>query len=166
MISPELLRRYPFSAGLDHEQIVSLATLGAELTFQEGHYFFREGEGVTHFYLAVDGAVGIVIEVPDASVQQPVSGQLTGDMQTRDITITTVGSGMVFGWPGIIPPNKANATAKALTDCRVYAFECEGLHKAFEEDCVMAYNITLKAAQIIRDRLRDMQIESLSFLTS
>ena len=160
MISPELLRRYEFFAGLSTGQITKLSQIADEITFEEGHYFYHEGEDINSFYLTVDGAVGIVIEIPDQDIQQPVSGQLTGEMKTRDITITTVGSGMVFGWPGIIPPNVANATAKALTPCRVYIFDCTELNKIFDEDCDLAYQLTLKAAQIIRARLKDMQIES------
>ena len=166
MISPESLRRYEIFAGLEHNQIVTLSKLGEEKTFSEGEYFFHEGDKLTDFYLVIDGAVGIVIEVPDDAVSQPVSGQLTGEMQTRDITITSVGTGMLFGWPGIIPPNEANATAKALTDCRVYAIDCDGLQEAFKTDCDFAYKLTLRAAQVIRDRLHDLQIEALAFLSS
>ena len=166
MLSPETLRKYDFFSGLDHNQIVTLSKLGEEEIFQEGHYFFHEDDPLSTFYIVIDGAVGIVIEVPDDSIEQPVSGQLTGEMQTRDITITTVGTGMMFGWPGIIPPNNANATAKALTDCRVYSFGGDGLHKAMDADCDLAYKMTLKAAQVIRDRLNDLQIETLAFLSS
>lgn len=166
MISPELLRRYDFFAGLSHDQIVTLSRLADEQNVDEGHYFYHEGDKLDNFFLAVDGAVGIVLEIPDQAVQQSVSSQLTGDLITRDITITTVGSGMVFGLPGIIPPNEASSTAKALTPCLVYVFDSDGLKKAFAEDCELAYLITLRAAQIIRNRLKDLQIESLSFWSS
>jgi len=166
MISPELLRRYDFFAGLDNDQLITLAKLADEISVEEGYYFFHEGKVVTNFYIVVEGAVGIVLEIPDQAVEQPVSGQLTGEIKTRDITVTTVGAGMVFGWPGIIPPHDANATAKSLAPCRAFAFDCESLQKAFEDDCDLAYKMTLNAAQIIRERLRDMQIESLSFLSN
>jgi CRP-like cAMP-binding protein len=166
MISPELLRRYDFFSGLNNDQIITLAKLANEISVEEGHYFFHEGDTVTNFYLVVEGAVGIVLEVPDQAIQQPVSGQLTGKMKTRDITVTTVGTGTVFGWPGIIPPHDANATAKSLAPCRVFSFRCDRLHEAFEKDRDLAYKMTLNAAQIIRDRLRDMQIESLAYLSS
>jgi len=165
MISPELLRRYEFFSGLTSEQIGTIAKLSDEKSVKGGHYFFREGDKVDEFYLVIDGAVGIVIEIPDPDMDQPVSGQLTGTVKTKDITISTVGSGMVFGWPGLIPPNEANATAKALTDCKLIAIDCVGLREKIEIDHDLAYKLTLRAAQLIRDRLNDLQIESLAFLT-
>jgi CRP-like cAMP-binding protein len=166
MISPELLRRYEYFSGLDANQIATLAQLADKKAFEEGDYIFHEGEDVDEFYLVIDGAVGIVIEVPDHDIEQPVSGQLTGEMKTKDIAISTIGAGMIFGWPGIIPPHEANATAKALTLCNVIAINALGLQKSFKHDNDLAYKMTLKAAQVIRDRLRDLQIESLAFLTS
>lgn len=166
MIASERLRHFPFFAGLNHDQLMNIAKMANEKTVEEGHYFFHEGDDVQEFYIVVDGAVGIVIEIPDQDFEQPIAGQLTGKINTKDITVSTIGSGMVFGWPGIIPPSNANATAKALTRCRLYAFDCIQLKKAFEIDCDLAYKMTLKAAQVMRERLRDLQIESLTFLSS
>ena len=165
MISPELIRRYEFFSGLTNEQIATIAKLSNEKSFDSGYYFFREGDKVDEFYLVIDGAVGILIEIPDPGTDQPVSSQLTGGMKTKDITTSTVTNGMVFGWPGLVPPNESNATAKALTDCRVIAIDCNELRDILKEYYELGYKLTLKAAQVIRERLMDLQIESLAFLT-
>jgi hypothetical protein len=44
MISAELIRRYPFFDRLTHDQILTLARVGEELTVEAGHYFFYERE--------------------------------------------------------------------------------------------------------------------------
>ena len=41
MISPELLRRYPFFAELTHEQLVALAMTADEFEFAADHKFFQ-----------------------------------------------------------------------------------------------------------------------------
>ena len=69
-------------------------------------------------YFVLEGAVGLVIQVPDRDKEQPLSGQLTGKLTTKDITVSTVGTGGVFGWSALIPPHEATAGAKALTPCR------------------------------------------------
>lgn len=163
MISPEILRRYPFFAGLEHEQIVEIAKVAVEESAENGTYFFHDGDPVSKFYLLIEGAVSIVIEVPDREAEQPVAGQLTGDIKMKDITVSTVGKGSVFGWPGLIPPHEANASAKAITDVRVYSFDCAALVSKFADDPQFAYMLTLRAAQVMRERLRDMRIESLAF---
>jgi len=162
MISPQLIRRYPFFAGLDHNYVGTLAKLADEVSVEAGHCFFGEGDELKRLHLIVEGAVAIVIGVPDRDAAQPLSGQLTGKLTTKDITVSTVGTGGVFGWSALIPPYISTASAKALTPCRAIALDCEKLRPVFEEDRNLAYLMTLKAAQIVRDRLRDTRIETLA----
>ncbi len=164
MVSPELLRRYPFFAGLTHENLVMMANTAEEQAVEVGRTFFRADEAICCLYLAVEGAIGIVMELPDQSVEQPVSGQLTGALKTRDVVMSTVGPGEVFGWSALVPPYTSTASAKALTPCRVIAFDCAELRQRFDEDCHFGFLVMQKAAQIIRGRLHDMHIQSLASL--
>jgi hypothetical protein len=43
-------------------------------------------------------------------------------------------------------------------------FECEELRQVFEDDCPFGLVMMQKAAQVIRERLRDMRIQSLADL--
>jgi len=162
MVSPELLRRYSFFAGLDHDQLVSLARTAREECVESGHRFFGEGEVLNSFYLVIEGAVSIFIPVTDPDSPTEVTGQLTGTLETRDVTVSTVGSGAVFGWSALIPPTFASAGARAVTPCRAIAFDCTKLLRLFDQDCRFGLLITRKAAEVIRQRLRDVLIESLS----
>ena len=164
MISPELIRRYPFFAGLEEEQIVTLAQVADEVAVEVGHYFFHEGDKLNIFYLVVEGEVAVTIEVPDQAVEQKVSGQLTGKLQTKDIVISTVGPGEVFAWSGLVPPHESTASAMANGACRVIAFDGIALREKFEEDCRFGYIMMQKAAEVSRGRLRDLRIESLASL--
>ena len=164
MISPELIRRYPFFAGLEESQIVSLAQVAVEEKVAEGHVFFQEGDKVDTFFLVVEGEVAVIIEVPDQAVEQKVSGQLMGKLETKDIIISTVGPGEVFGWSGLVPPHEATASAKAKNACWVVAFDGVQLREKFNADCEFGYVMLQKAAQVSRARLRDLRIESLSSL--
>lgn len=163
MVSPELIRRYPFFSGLDMEQITYLAKLADEEILDEGHYLFREDEETNQFYLLIEGAVGIIFELPERQVEQKLSDQFARKLKTKDIVISTISPGEVFGWSGLVPPHTATAGAKTLTQCRVITFETKELMKIFEEDCRFGYIMTQKAAQVMRDRLHDLRIESLAF---
>jgi len=162
MVSPELIRRYPFFAGLSHDHVDTLAQLAEEVTVEPDHVFFREDESLDRFYLLVEGAVAVFLAVPDPARRQPVSGQLTGRLETADVIVSTVGPGEVFGWSGLVPPPVASAGAKAVARSRVLAFDTGRLSDIFDADCQLAYRITQKAASVLRERLRDMRIESLS----
>ena len=164
MISPELIRRYPFFGGLSHDQIVTLAKVANEISVDAGHYFFHEDDELATLYLVLEGAVAIVLEVPNQAAEQKVSGQLTGELQTRDVVISAVGPGEVFGWSALVPPPHATTGAKATTPCRIVTFDNQELLRAFEDDCQFGYVIMQKMAQVVRDRLRDMRIETLAHL--
>jgi CRP-like cAMP-binding protein len=164
MISPELIRRYPFFAGLSMEHINILAKAGDEQIVEEGHYFFCEGEVQSTFYVAIEGAVGIVFEVPERGEEPKISDQFARKIKTKDIVISTISPGDMFGWSGLVPPHKATASAKSLTPCRVIAFDTKELLKSFEKDSSFGYLMIQKAAQVISERLRDIRVESLATL--
>ncbi len=162
MISPELLRRYPVFAGLTHENIVTLANAAEELTAGKEHQFFREGDQLHEMYLVVEGIVGIVMELPAKNVTHSVANQLTNEFKTEDAVLSAVGPGEIFGWSGLVAPHETMAGAKALTPCRVVAFDCTVLTEAFKSDCEFGMIMMQKTAQVIRGRLRDLRMESLA----
>ncbi len=162
MISPELLRRYPFFAGLTPEHLVILANAAEEISVEAGHTLFKEDEKLDYFYLLVKGSVAIGIPVPDREARQNVSGQLLGELKTKDVTISTVGTGDVFAWSALIPPYTATASGTTLTECHVVAFNAVKLLQLFEEKPDFGYLMSVKAGQLIRNRLRDLRIESLA----
>lgn len=164
MISPELLRRYPFFAGLSHENIATLAGLGREISAEAGFSFFREGEELHTLYLTVEGAVGIVLEVPNRDAAHTVSDQFTRTFETKSEVLSTAGPGQVFGWSALLLPYETFAGAKALTPCRVITFDCVALRKIMKEDCDFGYVMMENTAKVIRQRLRNLRIESLALM--
>jgi len=165
MISLELLRRYPFFSGFSHAQLSALAEVGNELTFDAGHHFFYEGETLDHFSLVITGQVAINVGVTDRNAKQKLAELLVGHLITTDVTVSTVGPLEIFGWSALIPPHQSSAGARALTDCVVVSFDCERLLQLFTEDSHFAYLLTTKVAQVIRKRLRDRLIETLTLRT-
>ena len=95
-------------------------------------------------------------------VEQKLSGQLTGDLQMKEVVVSVVGPGEVFGWSGMVAPHQAAAGAKATTECRVVAFDAQELTNQFQKDCEFGYLMMQKIAQVVAGRLRDIRIESLS----
>jgi len=162
MISPEILRRYPFFGGLSQDQLAAIAKVSSEISVDEHYYFFHESDGLDSLYLVLEGAVAVVIEVPDETVEQPVSGQLTGALTTKDVVISAIGPGEVFGWSSLVPPHKATTSAKATTPCRVATFDRQKLETVFADDCAFGYLMMQRTAQVIRDRLHAIRIESLA----
>lgn len=164
MVSLELFRCYPFFSGLSSDQLNILAKAADELTVETEYLFFREDDSVDHFYLVREGVIAIVFEIPARDVQHKLSEQFDRKLQSKDVVVSTVGPGEVFGWSGMIPPYQATAKAKAMTPAKVVAIDCRDLRQIFEKDCQFAHLMTQKAAQVIRQRLHDMRIEWLAYL--
>lgn len=162
MISPELIRRYPVFAGLTHENIVALANTGEELVVDTGYHFFNEGDELDKLYIVVEGAVAITMEIPAQEMEHSVSSQVTGDLTTEEAVVSAVGPGEVFAWSALVPPNEAMAGAKALAPSRVVAFDCAALTEAFKQDCRFGFLMMQRIAMVIRERMRNLRIESLS----
>ena len=162
MISPELLRRYPVFAGLSHENIITLVNTAHELSAEEDHLFFHEGDEVHEIFFLLEGAVGIVVELPAQNIEHSVANQLTSEFETEHVVLSAVGPGEIFGWSGLVAPYETMAGAKALTPCRVVAFDCKALLEAFKADCHFGFMMMEKIAQVIRGRLRDQRVESLA----
>ena len=164
MISPEILRRYPFFSRLDMEQLTKLAQLANEKILESEHYFYHEEEELNQFYLVIEGAVAIVFELPEREVEHKISDQYFRKLQTKDVVISTIGPGELFGWAGLVTPHCANAGAKSLTACRVIEFNRQDLMKEFDKDPRFGYIMIQKAAEAISQRLRDLRIESLAYV--
>lgn len=161
MVSPELLRRYPFFAGLTHDQLVALAMTADEMSVSSGYRFFSEGDALDAFYLVIQGDVAIAFEVPDSSVKQSVAGQLTGNLVTADMVISHVGPGEPFGWSAIVNEGGATAGAIAKADTKVIAFNKEKMLAAFEQDPALDRTMLRHVLRSIRQRLHDLRMESL-----
>ncbi|MDH3673911.1 MAG: Crp/Fnr family transcriptional regulator [Anaerolineae bacterium] len=166
MVSPELIRRYPFFAGLSYEHIVTLAKAADELSVRSGHYFFHEGDELSYFYLTLDGEVVIAIDLPKQDESYRLAEVVTREFETEAVTVINIGPGEVFGWSALVPPHTATSSCKALTSSRVMAFDCLKLRRSFEEDSEFGYLMVQKAAQVIRSRLRAMRTESLANLVT
>lgn len=149
MVSPEVIRRFPFFSGLTMDQIITLAKLADEIEVPARHYLHHEGDELKSFYLILEGEVNVITTLPQKG---------------KEVVISTLGAGDVFGWSGLVPPHSATAGAKTAIPSRLLAFDCEELLRLFAEDCEFGYAMMLKIAQLIRERLNDLRIETIAYI--
>ena len=60
MVSTELIRRYPFFAGLTLEQVSAMASAASEENVEAGHFFLHEKDETPYLYLVIEGEVTVV----------------------------------------------------------------------------------------------------------
>jgi CRP/FNR family transcriptional regulator, cyclic AMP receptor protein len=159
MVSPELLRRYQFFAGLSSEQIASLARLADETSVESDHYLFSEGEDLSNLFLLLEGRIATSISLPEIGNREVVPST---SAKKREVTVGLVGVGEIFAWSALVPPYKAITNARALTECRVVEISASDLRALFDLDPRFGYQIILHVAQIAQDRLQELHYESLA----
>ncbi|MFC1922503.1 Crp/Fnr family transcriptional regulator [Chloroflexota bacterium] len=148
MVSPEVIRRYPYFSGMSMERINLLANIAEEIEYEQDQYFHHEGEAIDKVYIIVKGEVSLVTSLPQ---------------QDKEVVINTLGAGDVFGWTSLLPPHTAGSGAKSVTNCNLVEFSASELRSKFEEDFQFGYLMMTKIAQIIRERLDSVVIETLAY---
>ena len=148
MVSPELIRRYPYFGGLSIDRINLLANIAEEVESEQGQYFHQEGDDISKVYIIVEGEVSLLTTLPQ---------------QGKEVVINTLGTGDVFGWTSLLPPYTAGAGAKSGTNCKLIEFDAVDLRTKFEDDYEFGYLMMIKIAQIIRERLDSIVIETLAY---
>ncbi len=165
MVSPQLIKRYPFFGGLTEEQVKQIAILGEEEIVQKDDVLFETGEEVDELFLVEKGEFGLYLQATDRHKKHSIVSQLMGTVEMEGVLVSTVEPGEVVGWSALIPPHEATATVMALEDSLVITLSGMKLRELFDQDrgfeCVMIQ----KVAQVIRKRLQDRQIESIAFKT-
>jgi CRP/FNR family cyclic AMP-dependent transcriptional regulator len=152
MVSPELLRRFPFFSGLTDEEIKSMAMISDEETYEADTFIFRERDKAQKMYVLIEGTVDIMVNTDEEGLERE--------------TVSTLTHGDVFCWSAVVEPNELTASAFAATPVTVVAIDGAGLRAMFELDCHLGFRILQKAAVIISNRLKDTRIQMLSLVPS
>ncbi len=113
MISPEILRRYPFFSRFNATQLKRLAMLAEEEYVPEGTTLFERGQPARAMYLLLEGNVELYDEAQDQFDPSIKLSFYVGSVET----------GEVLGMSAVIPPYRLTATAKASTPCRMIRFD-------------------------------------------
>lgn len=143
MISPEVLRAYPYFAGANEESLRQLAMATEELTFQEGQLLFREGQAAERLYILIRGEVDIQYELN------------TGEHRTVD----TVVAGDVLVWSALVRPYRTTALAIARRTSEVIAVDSRKLRELCESDRDLGFSLMTEIAQATSHRLEGARVQ-------
>jgi CRP-like cAMP-binding protein len=149
MISPELLRQYPFFGSLDDDQLRQVAMLAEEEVYESGEVIFHEGETATALYFLLEGYVDLYFTI----------GEGKHTTLEKGIPVGEINPGEPFGISALIEPHLLTATARTNGLSRVLRIEAAPLRSLFAKDRRMAYLLTHQAAKAVIDRLHATRIQ-------
>ena len=143
MISPELLRRYPFFGYMNEEQFQKVAMISDEIELEEDDIVFESGAVGDALYMLLDGAVEIHYVVFDQ-----INPELRKEFQVGDIN-----PGEVFGLSAVIAPRKLTATAKVTLGGTAIKINADNLMAMCAEDPQFGYGLMTQVAKTTLERL-------------
>lgn len=140
MVSAEILKGFQLFEGLDESELVEVARLCRERSYEQGSIIFTAGGSATDIYLLKDGEVNIQVEL------------VIYDLEAR-VTVYTVRKGETFSWSALVPPHKLTASARCQQKTEVLTIDGKKLMYTFEKNnhigCVVMRNLS----KVISSRL-------------
>jgi CRP/FNR family transcriptional regulator, cyclic AMP receptor protein len=143
MVSPELLRRYPFFGELTAELLKEIAMFTEDVSYNKGHILLEEGHPAAHFYLLIDGEIDLFYRSEKADQQK----------QRKELLAGVINSGDVFAISGLIEPYVYTATARVAKNSRVLKIDAVALRNLMANKCEMGYALMHQIAKAAMERL-------------
>jgi len=145
MVSPEMLRRYPFFCCLNETQQRAIATVADDITCPAGTTLFYEGQPVQALYVLLDGEVELYYTA-------------SGDPKDQ-LLVDQVEVGGIVGISALIEPYTLTATARVASASRVLKIDAATLRALCEVDCAMGYALMRQIAHAALERLHFARVQ-------
>jgi CRP/FNR family cyclic AMP-dependent transcriptional regulator len=145
MISPEVLRRYPFFCCLNEDQQKAVAMVTEELRVDAGKELFLEGHPVESLYLLMEGSVDLLYSA-------------SGDPKDQ-LLVGEINPGEPFAISAMIEPYTFTATARVAAPSHVLRIDAKALRALCEVDCRMGYLLMKQIATMALERLHFARVQ-------
>ncbi len=135
MVRLDYLANVQVCQGLDVHQLAKVAEVCREVSFQKDERIFKGGEEADFLYFLQEGEVDLRYDLP-------------GRTSTREMTLTTIKPGGVFGWSIFVPPHRYVMSAYMVgPKSKLMRLEVSDLNRLFEQDseigCIFMRNMVL-----------------------
>ncbi len=143
MISPELLRRYPFFGSLTSEQLKQIAMISDEVILAAGVTVLEQGKRAEDIYLLVEGGVDVFFVVD----------------QGKEFFVTEINPGEPFGISAMVEPYILTTTVRTSKPSRVIKISAKDLQNACQQDKDLAIAVYHQIAKSAIERLNATRIQ-------
>ncbi len=146
MVSPELLRRYPFFALLTDEQIKALAMISEEKTYPKDTLLLKENTAANKLILLMEGDVDLIY-----------SGG--GEGAIVNALVGSIAPGEMLGVSALIEPYTYISSARATVPVKVVEIDGAAVRALMQVDRLLGYGLMRNVAAAVLERLKYTQVE-------
>ena len=143
MISPEILRRYPYFAAAEDEGLRALAMICEEVAVPAGTVMYREDDKADKLYILVEGEIDIQYTLG--------SGELR--------TVDTIVPGELLMWSALVEPYKSTDIVTTRQNSKLIAIDAEKLRAYCAKDHQVANDLLLHLTKILATCLEGARIQ-------
>lgn len=149
MISPELLRRYPFFGPLNEEQLKAVAMLADQESVHQYTVLLKEGNPAEALYLLVEGSLSLYYLVEEERRPE----------LSKEFPVGHIDPGEPFSISALITPYLLTSSVKADSPCEVIRFDAQALRDLCEQDRDLGFVFMKQIAKTAMDRLNSTRIQ-------
>jgi CRP-like cAMP-binding protein len=149
MISPELLRRYPFFGNLSEAQLKSIAMIAEEVFWEKGITVIEENQPADNFFLLLEGDVDLFYRAEDK----------LNPKTRRDFHVGEINAGEIFAISALIEPYVYSASVKTVRQSHAIQFDAIELRKLFITDAQLSCMMMTQVAKAAMERLAYARIQ-------
>ncbi len=151
MISPEILRRYPFFAFLNHRQLQTIAMIAHEKTVDAGITLFEGGDPADVLYLLREGNIELHYKISDER----------GIEREQDFLVGMINPGELLGISSLIRPYRYTTSAVSGEMSQLLLFDGVELRQLCEKDISLAAEWQRQIAETTLERLNHTRVQLL-----
>ena len=149
MISPELLRRYPFFGTLTDEQQHQIAMIAEEESCDEGKIFLKEKAPANDLYLLIKGSVDLLFTIDEEYHPD----------RHKEFLVGEINPGEIFGISALIEPHRYTSTVRAASPAQVIHIDGGALRERCAADPSLACHLYAQVAKLALERLDATRVQ-------
>jgi len=146
VVSPEILRRYPFFALLNEDQLRAIAMIADEKEYPKDSLLVKEDVPATKIMLLVEGDIDLIY-----------SGG--GEGAVINSLVGSIAPGEVLGVSSLIEPYIYISSAQAMAPVKVVEIDGIALRALLEIDPKMGYALMRNVSAAVLERLKYTMVE-------
>ena len=143
MISPEMLRRYPYFADVNEQALKEVAMISEEITAAADSFLFSEDDKSEFLYILTDGEIDL----------QYTLG--SGELRTVDTAVP----GDMIGWSALVEPYRLTAAGKVRKNARLIAINGPKLRDLCEANKDLGYRLMVSITKLLATRLEGARVQ-------
>ena len=149
MISPELLRRFPFFNFMDDQQLKAVAMIAEEKSYNHGEDVVTHDTPATKLFFLVDGTASYYCVI--TTEHDPYYKQ--------EYFISDFNPGEIFGISAMIDPYIYTASVRAEKPCHLIEIDAAALRALCEVDVQLSCGLMRAVAKAAMERLQHTRVQ-------